>query len=270
MRTFTTRLNRLPLILTVVFVAVVFAAIAQTKQSSRTVQIGEFHAQVHVSLHVGDTLRVVLPSTPSTGYSWHAAGGTSLLKSIGSTNVSAAKSSVGAPARQTLAFMAEAPGASDLVLDYSRPWEKGKPAARQYMLQVTVDDGTNSTASPVVIDGSAPVGTYSGKLPCADCSGLLTSIALYASGSAQSPVGYYVRTSTYLGAPKGNVIFIEAGNYLLQRGTPANPDWTVYTLQSNTSDHLENYRLEGDALVPLDSDDKPIQSPFNMRLKLQS
>jgi hypothetical protein len=83
-------------------------------------------------------------------------------------------------------------------------------------------------------------------------------------------VGYYVRTSTYLGAPKGNVVFIEAGNYLLQRGTPANPDWTVYTLQSNTSDHLENYRLEGDALVPLDSDDKPIQSPFNMRLKLQS
>jgi len=70
--------------------------------------------------------------------------------------VSAAKSSVGAPARQTLAFMAEAPGASDLVLDYSRPWEKGKPAARQYMLQVTVDDGTNSTASSVVIDGSVP------------------------------------------------------------------------------------------------------------------
>ena len=270
MKTFTTRLNSLSLVATIAFVAVAFAAIAQTKQPPRTVQIGEFHAQVHVSLHVGDTLRVVLPSTPSTGYSWHAVGGIPLLKTIGSTNASAAESSVGAPGRQTLAFTAEAPGTGDLAIDYSRPWEKGKPAARQYTFQVTVDDGTNSTASPVVIDGSAPVGTYSGKLPCADCSGLLTSIALYAADSAQSPVGYYVRTSTYLGAPKGDVVFIEAGNYLLRRGTPANPDWTVYTLQSNTSDHLESYRLEGDALVPLDSDDKPIQSPFNMRLKLQS
>ena len=155
------------------------------------------------------------------------------------------------------------------MLDYSRPWEKGKPAARQYSIAVTVSNAaTKSAASPVLIAGGILQGTYSGKLPCADCSGLLTSIAFYAE-SAQTPAGYYVRTSTYLGAPKGDVVSIDAGHYLLQRGTPDTPDRTVFSLQSNTSDSLESYLLQGDSLVPLGSDGKPIQAPFNLSLKKQ-
>ena len=244
------------------------AASAQTKPS-RTIEIGEFTQQVHVSLKVGDTLRVVLPSTPSTGYSWHVAASNPMLKATASSNTPGAQKSVGAPGRQTLVFTAAAPGRGNLVLDYSRPWEKGKPAARQYSIAVTVSNAaTKSGASPVLIAGSILQGTYSGKLPCADCSGLLTSIAFYAE-SAQTPAGYYVRTSTYLGAPKGNVVSIDAGHYLLQKGTPDKPDWTVFSLQSNTSDSPESYLLQGDSLVPLGSDGKPIQAPFNMSLKKQ-
>jgi predicted secreted protein len=247
-----------------------FAASAQTKQPPRTIEIGEFTQQVRVSLKVGDTLRVVLPSTPSTGYSWHVAAGNAVLKATASSNTPGAQKSVGAPGRQTLVFTAAAPGQHDLILDYSRPWEKGKPPARQYTIAVTVSNAaTNSAASPVLIAGGILQGTYSGKLPCADCSGLLTSIAFYAADAAQSPAGYYVRTSTYLGAPKGNVVSIDAGHYLLQKGTPDKPDWTVFSLQSNTSDSLESYLLQGDSLVPLGSDGKPIQAPFNLSLKKQ-
>ena len=156
------------------------------------------------------------------------------------------------------------------MLNYSRPWEKGKPAARQYTIGVTVADaGAANTASPVQVAGGVLQGTYSGKLPCADCSALLTSIAFYAEGSPQSPAGYYVRTSTYMGAPKGNVVSIDAGHYLLQKGTPDTPDRTVFSLQSNTSDNLESYLLQGDSLVPLDSDGNPIHAPFDMNLKKQ-
>jgi predicted secreted protein len=241
-------------------------ASAQTKQPPRTIEIGEFTQPVHVSLKVGDTLRVVLPSTPSTGYSWQVADSSPVLKATGSSNTPGAQKNVGAAGRQSLVFTAMAPGKDDLILNYSRPWEKGKPAARQYTIGVTVGRGA---ASPVLISGGILQGTYSGKLPCADCSGLLTSIAFYAADAAQSPAGYYVRTSTYLGAPKGNVVSIDAGHYLLQKGTPDKPDWTVFSLQSNTSDSLESYLLQGDSLVPLGSDGKPIQAPFNLGLKKQ-
>ena len=258
----------LALVTAIGFLAAI-AASAQTKPS-RTIEIGEFTQQVHVSLKVGDTLRVVLPSTPSTGYSWHVAASKAILKSTASSNTPGAQKSVGAPGRQTLVFTAAAPGRDNLVLDYSRPWEKGKPAARQYSIAVTVSNAaTKSAASPVLIAGGILQGTYSGKLPCADCSGLLTSIAFYAEGSPQSPAGYYVRTSTYMGAPKGNVVSIDAGHYLLQKGTPDTPDRTVLSLQSNTSDNLESYLLRGDSLEPLDSDGNPIHAPFDMSLKKQ-
>ena len=257
----------LALVTAIGFLAAI-AASAQTKPS-RTIEIGEFTQQVHVSLKVGDTLRVVLPSTPSTGYSWHVAASNAILKATASSNTPGAQKSAGAPGRQTLVFTAAAPGRDNLVLDYSRPWEKAKPAARQYSIAVTVSNAaTKSAASPVLIAGGILQGTYSGKLPCADCSGLLTSIAFYAE-SAQTPAGYYVRTSTYLGAPKGDVVSIDAGHYLLQRGTPDTPDRTVFSLQSNTSDSLESYLLQGDSLVPLGSDGKPIQAPFNLSLKKQ-
>ena len=254
---------------TAIGLQVALAASAQTKPS-RTIAIGEFTQPVHLSLQVGDMLRVVLPSTPSTGYSWHVADSNTVLKATGSSNAPGTQKNLGAAGRQTLVFTAATSGQDNLVLDYSRPWEKGKPAARQYSIAVTVRDGAaHSAASPVVIAGGILQGTYSGKLPCADCSGLLTSIAFYAEGSTQSPAGYYVRTSTYLGAPKGDVVSIDAGHYLLQQGTPDKPDWTVFSLQSNTSDSLESYLLQGDSLVPLGSDDKPIQAPFNMSLKKQ-
>jgi predicted secreted protein len=257
----------LALVTAIGFLAAI-AASAQTKPS-RTIEIGEFTQQVYVSLKVGDTLRVVLPSTPSTGYSWHVAASNAMLKATASSSTPGAQKRVGAPGRQTLVFTAAAPGRDNLVLDYSRPWEKGKPAARQYSIAVTVSNAaTKSAASPVLIAGGILQGTYSGKLPCADCSGLLTSIAFYAE-SAQTPAGYYVRTSTYLGAPKGDVVSIDAGHYLLQRGTPDTPDRTVFSLQSNTSDSLESYLLQGDSLVPLGSDGKPIQAPFNLSLKKQ-
>ena len=243
--------------------SVVLTAAVVHAQQHRTIEIGEFTRPVAVSLKAGDTLRIVLSATPSTGYSWHVASAAASLKAVSSSNTPAVQHQPGAAGTQVLVFKAASPGKSDLVLDYSRPWEKGQPAVRQYAVAISVSD---QATSPVIIAGSKPLGTYSGKLPCADCSGVQTSIAFYAEDSARSPVGYYVRTSAYLGKP---TVFIDAGKLLLQRGTPADPKHTIYTLKSNTSDHLESYLLQGDTLAPMGEDGKPIQAPFNLSLKRQ-
>ncbi|HEX6772091.1 MAG TPA: protease inhibitor I42 family protein [Acidobacteriaceae bacterium] len=243
--------------------SMMMAVVGAQSEQHRTIQIGEFTQPVQISLQVGDTLHIVLSATPSTGYSWHVVSSTSSLKAMSSSNTPGAPRRPGAAGTQTLVLKAVSPGKDNLVLDYTRPWEKGKPAARQYTVAVSVGDGA---ATPVSIRGSTPLGIYSGKLPCADCSGIQTSIALYAENSAQSPIGYYVRTSEYLGRP---TIFIEAGHLQLQRGTPDDPNQTIYSLKSNTSDHLESYLLQGDMLVPLDTEGKPIQAPFNLSLKRQ-
>jgi predicted secreted protein len=237
-------------------------AVGQAQQH-RTIEIGEFTWPVQVSLKPGDTLRIVLPATPSTGYSWHAASTLSSIKAMSSSNSPAAQQRPGAAGRQTLVFKATSPGKGDLVLDYSRPWEKGQPAARQYSVAISVG---SQAASPVSIAGSTSLGTFSGKLPCADCSGIQTSIAFFAEDLSQSPVGYYVRTSDYLGKP---TVFIDSGHLLVQKGTPDDPNHTVYSLKSNTSEHIENYLLQGDTLIPLGDDGKPIQAPFNLSLKRQ-
>src|ERR1700757_1840838 len=142
---------------------IALAASAQMKQT-RTIEIGEFTQQVHLSLEVGDTLRVVLPSTPSTGYSWRVAGNSAVLKAKDSSMIPATGKNVGGVGRQSLVFVAAATGRDNLILDYSRPWEKGKPAARQYSIGVTVTEaGATNTASPVQVAGGVLQGTYSGK-----------------------------------------------------------------------------------------------------------
>lgn len=252
------RFRPVPLVL---YMAMCFAA--AHAQQHRTIEIGEFTRPVTVSLKLGDTLRIALPATPSTGYSWHVASGTAAVKAMSSSNKAATQQQPGAAGTQALVFKAAAPGEGNLVLDYSRPWEKGQPAARQYTVALTVGD---HATTPVSIEGSTPLGTFSGRLPCADCSGIQTSIAFYAEDSTQSPVGYYVRTSEYLGK---TTVFIDAGHLLVQKGTPDTPDRTVYSLQSNTSDHIGSYLLQGGTLVPLGDDGKPIQAPFNLSLKRQ-
>ena len=85
-----------------------------------------------------------------------------------------------------------------------------------------------------------------------------------------------VLRGVHLGNKRGRVSGLRFGYsqianpiYLLQKGTPDKPDWTVYSLRSNTSDSLESYLLQGDSLVPLGSDGQPIQAPFNLSLKKQ-
>ncbi|HEX6496968.1 MAG TPA: protease inhibitor I42 family protein [Acidobacteriaceae bacterium] len=245
------------------------AAQAQTTPST-TVEIGELGPQVRVSLKVGDTLRIVLPSTPSTGYSWRPGGNdTPAAIQLKTSTFKSGQQRPGAAGSQTITLTANSPGEDHLVLSYARPWEKGTKPARTYSVNIVVSSAGASPDLPVVTPAGTLLGTYSGKSRCADCSGILTTLAFYATAPQQMTDTYYVRTTKYLGSPKGDTAFVSAGNWSLKTGTAVDPKAVVYSLHSNTSDHVDDYQLKDDSLLVIGSDGKPAQNPYNTNLQKQ-
>lgn len=243
------------------------STVTATQRADNTIDIGQLGEAASVSLHVGDGLRVLLSSNPSTGYSWQPSANSDAVLQAGSVHVAVppgAKPGTGGVA--TLTFTARSAGKDQLVLAYRRPWEKDTAPAKSYTLDVTVIDEDANPSAPTVTPKGVLIGTYSGKLPCADCSGTLTTIAFYAAGANQFLDTYYVTTMKYLDAPKGSVTTVTAGEWTLNRGSAADPNATVYCLYSAAGDGRTNYQMKGDTLIALDPDLKVIQSPFNMNL----
>jgi inhibitor of cysteine peptidase len=250
------------------------AATAAETAPPATVEIGELGQNASVQLRVGDTLRVVLASTPSTGYSWRPSGDdTAGVMQVKSSQYKAGQPRPGASGTQTISLTAKAPGQDHLRLNYIRPWEKNAKPARTYAVNITVDPaGSGSESgpdSPVVTPAGTRIGTYSGKSRCADCSGILTTVAFYAASQHQMTATYYVRTMKYLGSPNGDTVFVSAGNWSLKTDTPADAKAIVYSLRSNTSEHVDTYQLKGDTLAVIGSDGKPAQNPYNTNLQKQ-
>jgi inhibitor of cysteine peptidase len=251
-------------------VSMPIAVTAQTAPPA-TVEMGELGPSASVQLRVGDTFRVVLTANVSTGYSWQvAANDAAILQPASSQNTPAAQQRMGAPGRQTLSFTAKAPGQDHLTLDYARPWEKNAKPARTYALSVTVKPTDSKSNSPVVTPAGTLLGAYSGESRCADCSGIVTTVAFYAKSRQQMTATYYVRTMKYLGSPNGDTISVSAGTWSVKApGTPADAKAVVYSLRSNTSDHVDTYQLNGDTLAVIGSDGKPAQNPYNTNLQKQ-
>jgi inhibitor of cysteine peptidase len=235
-----------------------------------TVELGELGQNASVQLRVGDTLRVVLPANVSTGYSWQVASNDAgVLQPASSQNGQAAPRRMGAPGQQTLSFTARAPGQDHLTLTYARPWEKGTKPARTYSVTIAVSPAGSDSQSPAVTPAGTLIGTYSAKSRCADCSGILTTVAFYAASPQQMTATYYVRRTKYLGSPKGDTVSVSAGKWSLKTGTAADAKAAVYSLRSNTSDHVDTYQLSGDTLLVIGSDGKPAQNPYNTNLQKQ-
>ena len=259
----------LPLLLCAPIASLVGAQSTTTaiQRAANTIDIGQLGEEASVSLRVGDELRVLLSSNPSTGYSWQPSANNDAILQAGSVHVAVppgAKPGTGGVA--TLTFTAKSTGKDQLVLAYRRPWEKDTAPAKSYTLDVTVADQDANQGGPTVTPKGVLIGTYSGKLPCADCSGILTTIAFYAAGPNQFLDTYYVTTMKYLDAPKGNVTTVTAGEWTLNRGSAVDPNATVYCLYSAAGDGRTNYQMKDDTLIALDPDLKVIQSPFNMNL----
>ena len=109
---------------------------------------------------------------------------------------------------------------------------------------------------------------YEGILPAADGPGIRYQLAL--RHRQHSGDGSFLLRLTYLEAENGqNVTFAYTGKRLTQRGTPEDPNATVWQLIADQGEDVYNFLQEkdGQSLTLLNRDFKKKQLPLNYTLK---
>jgi inhibitor of cysteine peptidase len=122
--------------------AVAVTGCASANAGGGPLALGESDNGKSFTVNVGDTVTVVIPGNPTTGYSWAAAltsKDAALLQQQGDpTYVEGATGDVvGAGGTFTFTFRAAGAGQAALKLVYVRPWEPDAPA-QTYEVQVTI------------------------------------------------------------------------------------------------------------------------------------
>lgn len=117
--------------------------------------------------------------------------------------------------------------------------------------------GQTAPPKPVLI------GVFEGTLPCADCEGIDTRLALYAKGPFDNANATYRLTLTYLGRTSH---FTKTGDWTILRGMPGNPDATLYQLDPGKPGSISYLRVSGDELKQLDHGQHLIDSKLNFSL----
>ena len=106
------------------------------------------------------------------------------------------------------------------------------------------------------------LGTWRGTTPCADCSGIVTTLTLYQKEPNNSIDAVYRMQMKYIG--RGS--FTKYGEWTVLRGRPGDPNATVYQLDPNKPGQYY-LRVDDNTLKQLDGDMKPIDSKLNFTLK---
>ena len=115
------------------------ALLVASQASASMVFISQDENGHEFTLERGDALEVSLPVTSGTGYTWQAepvAGG--IVQQVGEPEIRHGSSMPGARGLQTFHFARGAKGSGTLELRYLRPWEKDKPPANVFRINLTV------------------------------------------------------------------------------------------------------------------------------------
>ncbi len=232
-----------------------------------TVHLDAKDATSTVVLHVGDRLRVDLPSAPATGFRWKAKlFDASHLQWLGK-GVRPDSGRLDAAGVQVFVWKAILPGAAAITLSYGRPDEEKTVApAKQASVSVEVvaealEPPDDRDLSPPADDlGTTPVqkpATYTGALMCGDCIRIDAELTLYGNRAKDPDHGVFVEKRRYLGAPGGDRTIAGTGRWTVLHGTYADPGMTVYILAA-PGGGIENLKLDGNRLVLLDEQMLPI------------
>jgi copper homeostasis protein (lipoprotein) len=233
---------------------------------AKTVTLASPDNRTDVSLNLGDTLVIQLSSGEVAGFRWVShLHRSSVLTALNESTLPADKATGTAKTTQ-FRFNAAKTGDANLALGFETP-VKVPGAAPQDSSAFSVHVHIASGAPPSGV--AILLGTYQGTLPCADCSGLDTQLRLYAKGKFDTTYAFYIRTQTYRGAPHGDLTLSDRGDWAVLRGDATNPNATVYQLNPDNDQHSESLLLtdNGNALVQLDRDQKPIEMKMNLTLR---
>lgn len=98
-------------------------------------------SDTNITVKNGEQFVIQLESNKTTGFQWglsNALDATIVKKIKSSYTVKGGKNQVGAGGTEEWTFQAVRPGATKIVLGYSRPFEQGKTAAKVVTFNVTV------------------------------------------------------------------------------------------------------------------------------------
>jgi copper homeostasis protein (lipoprotein) len=169
---------------------------------------------------------------------------------------------------QVKRFRFNAASVGDVALVFGFETEVKVPGAAPqdtsaYSVRVHIASGAPRAGTAILL------GVYKGTLPCADCTALDTVLRLYAKGKFDTTYAFYVRTQTYRGAPHGDVVLTDRSDWAVLRGDATDENATVYQLNPDDEQHSDSLLLQdnGNALVQLDREQKPIDTKMNLTLR---
>jgi inhibitor of cysteine peptidase len=112
----------------------------EVSESKKPVILGEADNEKTVRLAKGDELEIRLEAQLGTGYSWRVTKfDEHVLDRLGEPVVESSKGTKpGSREVQVFRYLAKAKGQAMLALEYARPWEKDKPAARRFRVSLRV------------------------------------------------------------------------------------------------------------------------------------
>jgi predicted secreted protein len=246
---------------------VAFLFLASSGMYAKTVTLGMPDNHTDLSLNLGDTLVVELPTGNVKGFGWvvHLPQ-SSALTALNDETVPAAANETGAPQIRRFRFNAAIVGDVGLVVGFeASALIAGVTAQNSSAFSVSVHVGSGAPKNGTAI----LYGTYKGTLPCADCSGLEVTLLLYAAGKNDTTYAYYVRTQTYRGAPHGDMTFADRGDWTVLRGDATDVNATVYKLNPDSTQRAEYLLVQdkGAALLQLDQQQRRIDTNVNLTLR---
>jgi len=107
------------------------------------------------------------------------------------------------------------------------------------------------------------MGTFRGTTPCADCSGIITTLTLYQKEPNNFIDAVYRLQLRYI--DRGS--FTKYGEWTILRSRPGDDNTTVYQLDPDGPGKQYYLRVDDNTLQQLDGDMRPIDSKLNFTLK---
>ncbi|MCK0153278.1 copper resistance protein NlpE N-terminal domain-containing protein [Alcanivorax sp. S6407] len=118
---------------------------------------------------------------------------------------------------------------------------------------------------PVVINPTAQKVVYSGMLPCADCSGIRTTLTLYRD-QFDAPTRFQLREE-YLQGSKVGLTAVERGDWSQESRIQDDRQMELYIINPETPDAVRQYLRDAvNAVEQLDENGAVIESSMNYRL----
>ncbi|WP_242927301.1 copper resistance protein NlpE [Pontibacter vulgaris] len=156
-----------------------------------------------------------------------------------------------------------------LLIGYSssaQSYEAWLKSAGKKPQKTTTKTSTKTTKETAAKSATAPVGMFTGTIPCADCEGILMELSV--KGTPKDQNRSFILKQTYLGKPAGKNTFTSSGTWFLAKGNKQDPKAMVLQLiPKGNYEPIYLLQAGNSQLKMLDHQQNEIKSKHNYTLQ---